>query len=295
MNRRILFVLCAVVAVVSVGPAASAQTPAAPNGSELFQRTCAQCHMGGVNRAPDMDALRAMSADRVLAAMETGPMISMATARSAAERRAIAEAVTGKKLRNTLEITPLPKAMCAAKGNAGRFNVAAGPTWNGWGGASTSNTLFQDAKCAGLTPADIPKLKLKWAFGFPGDLQSNAQATIVGGRVFVGSPGGVVYALNAESGCINWFYQAAAGVRSAVSVARVDGKTFAFFGDQTGTVYALDAATGTLVWKARVDDMPITRPRWGPGDEQAAEASMAAATPTVAVLRKRRAGVMGAG
>src|SRR5215831_11445836 len=238
MKRRILFALFVFIAA---SPLAFAQS-AAPNGTELFQRTCAQCHMGGVNRAPDMDALRAMSADRVLAAMETGPMISMATSRSAAERRAIAEAVTGKKLRNTLEITPLPKAMCDAKRNATPFDISAGPTWNGWGGANTANTRFQDAKSAGLTAADVPKLKLKWAFGFPGDLQSNAQATIVGRRVFVGSPGGVVYSLSADSGCIHWFFQAAAGVRSAISVARVDGKVLAFFGDQTGNVYALDAA-----------------------------------------------------
>src|SRR5215470_2834466 len=110
MKRRILLAL---LAFISASSLASAQAPAAPNGSELFQRTCAQCHMGGVNRAPDMDALRAMSADRVLAAMETGPMISMATARSVAERRAIAEAVTGKKVRNSLDVTPLPKAVCA--------------------------------------------------------------------------------------------------------------------------------------------------------------------------------------
>src|SRR6476660_5740922 len=126
MNRRIFFALCAAIACAA---AASAQTPAAPNGSELFQRTCAQCHMGGVNRAPDMDVLRAMSADRVLAAMETGPMISMATGRSTAERRAIAEAVTGKKLRNTLEITPLPKAMCPPSEKSKPFDPRAA-TWN---------------------------------------------------------------------------------------------------------------------------------------------------------------------
>src|SRR5215471_18430597 len=123
MKRRILFALFVFIAA---SPLASAQSAAAPNGTELFQRTCAQCHMGGVNRAPDMDALRAMSADRVLAAMETGPMISMATARTVAERRAIAEAVTGKKLRNTLEITPLPKAMCTAAAKAASFTPAAG-------------------------------------------------------------------------------------------------------------------------------------------------------------------------
>jgi polyvinyl alcohol dehydrogenase (cytochrome) len=244
--------------MVSAAAPVFAQAPAQPmDGNALVQRTCVQCHMGGVNRAPDMEILRAMSADRVLAAMETGPMISMATARSAAERRAIAEAITGKKLRNTLEITPLPKAMCAPPNAA--FNAASGATWNGWGGANTSNTRFQDARAAALLPADVPKLKLKWAFGFPGDLQSNAQATIVGGRVFVGSPGGGVYSLDASSGCIRWFYQAGAGVRSAISIGRAAGKDLAFFGDQNGNAYALDASTGALVWKVRADDFPVAR------------------------------------
>jgi hypothetical protein len=35
------------------------------------------CHETGLERAPDRDALRAMSPERVLAALETGAMISM--------------------------------------------------------------------------------------------------------------------------------------------------------------------------------------------------------------------------
>jgi polyvinyl alcohol dehydrogenase (cytochrome) len=253
------FVLSALL-VLAFAASASAQTPTqAPDGNALFQRTCAQCHMGGVNRAPDLDVLRAMSADRVLAAMETGPMISMATGRSAAERRAIAEAATGKKLRNSLDVTPLPKAMCAEAAASAAFNPASGPSWGGWGGASTSNARFQTASAAGLTTEDIPKLKLKWAFGFPGDLQSNAQATIYGGRVFVGSPGGGVYSISASTGCVHWFYQATAGVRSAMTVTRVGTRDLAFFGDQNGNAYAVDAATGKLAWKNRIEDFPVAR------------------------------------
>jgi polyvinyl alcohol dehydrogenase (cytochrome) len=254
-------VLALVIALAASASSAFAQTPEqTPDGNALFQRTCAQCHMGGGgNRAPDMDALRAMSADRVLAAMETGPMISMATGRSAADRRAIAEAATGKKLRNSLDATPLPKAMCAGAAASAAFNPASGPSWGGWSGASTSNTRFQTASAAGLTTEDVPKLKLKWALGFPGDLQSNAQATIYGGRVFVGSPGGGVYSISASTGCIHWFYQASAGVRTAITVAHVGSRDLAFFGDQNGNAYAADAATGKLAWKTRVDDFPVAR------------------------------------
>src|SRR5689334_3096563 len=97
------------IALVASAPSTFAQAPEPPpDGNALVQRIGAQCNMGQVARAPDMEVLRAMSADRVLAALETGPMISMATGRSAADRRAIAEAITGKKLRNSLDVSPLP-------------------------------------------------------------------------------------------------------------------------------------------------------------------------------------------
>src|SRR5580765_6508321 len=51
--------------------------------------------------------------------------------------------------------------------NARFGDPAASPSWNGWG-AGISNTRFQDQKTAGIAAADVPKLKVKWAFGFPG-------------------------------------------------------------------------------------------------------------------------------
>src|SRR5512144_258553 len=84
----------------------------AQDGSTLYDRTCASCHNGGNDRAPSRDALRSMSADRVLAAMETGPMISMAVRLTTADRRAIAEFVSGKPIGQPLVTTPPAKAMC---------------------------------------------------------------------------------------------------------------------------------------------------------------------------------------
>ncbi len=241
--------------LLAAGPAA------AQNGAELYQRNCATCHEGGADRAPGRDALRDMTPERVLAAMETGPMVSMANGRTAAERRAIAEFLAGKPFSKPLDTRPSPQAMCAAD-ERGRFDPAAGPAWNGWG-RDTTNTRFQDGEAAGITADEVPRLKLKWAFGFPGDVQSNAQATLAGGRVFVGSVGGNVYALDAASGCVEWFFPAPGAVRSAVSVGRVtiggNQRDLAFFGDGTATVYGVDAATGVLAWKTKVDEFPVAR------------------------------------
>ena len=232
----------------------SAQTPDAEN---LYSRSCASCHDAGVNRAPNREAFRAMPAERILAAMETGSMITMANNRTAAERRAIAELLSGKSLSNPLVTAPAQKAMCQSKGS---FESTSGAQWTGWG-SNTSNVRFQQN--AGITSKDVPRLKLKWAFAFPGDLQSYSQATLAGGRLFVGSWGGKVYSLNASTGCIHWYFQAEQGVRSAVSVGRVDvaGKPrdLAFFGDGAAIVYAVDAATGALVWKVDVEEFPVGR------------------------------------
>src|SRR5205807_5315877 len=87
------------------------------------------------------------------------------------------------------------------------------PFWNGWG-ASLENTHFQPAEHARLAAADVPKLRLKWAFGFPDTASAWAQPTIAGGRLFIGSQSGIVYSLDAASGCIAWTFTARAGVRS---------------------------------------------------------------------------------
>src|SRR5438105_4755041 len=166
----------------------------AQDGAALYRRDCAACHDMGVDRAPARDALQTMTAERVLAAMESGPMISMASRDNGAERRAIAQYVTGKSLSaRDLSTTPPQTALCVTARNApGAFaSPLTGRNWNGWG-ENTSNTRFQDAASAGITAAQAPRLKVKWAFGFPGDLDANAQPTVVGGRVFVGSQGGTV-------------------------------------------------------------------------------------------------------
>jgi polyvinyl alcohol dehydrogenase (cytochrome) len=240
---------------------ASAGVSSAQDGAALYKEICAACHDAGLGRAPSADALRAMSPERVLAVLESGVMISITSARTAAERRAVAEFATGKSFSQALETTPPPQAMCPA--TAGRVaNPLAGPLWNGWG-VNTSNTRLQDGAMAGFTAAQVPRLKLKWAFGFPGDVGADAQPTIAGGRVFVGSQSGNVYSLSAATGCIHWFFQAAAPVRAAVTIGRIDtrsGRRYAaFIGDRAANVYAVDVADGKVLWKTRVDNFPIAR------------------------------------
>jgi polyvinyl alcohol dehydrogenase (cytochrome) len=237
-------------------PAAQQPTPA--NGESLYQRLCSNCHDNGVGRAPNRAAFLDMPAERVVAALERGSMVTMANNRTAAERRAIAEFLTGKSLSTPLVTTPAAKAMCQSQSRS--FNPKSGAQWSGWG-QNTSNTRFQPD--SGLRANDISRLKLKWAFAFPGDLQSYSQATLAGGRLFVGSWGGKVYSLDAARGCIHWYFDAGEGVRSAISVGPVstqaNARQAAFFGDGGANVYALDAATGAVIWKVDAESFPVGR------------------------------------
>jgi polyvinyl alcohol dehydrogenase (cytochrome) len=253
---RPLTSLAGVLALLSL----SAAPLAAEDGPTLYKQLCASCHEAGTDRAPNREALRAMTPERVLTALEAGPMLSMAAGRTGVERRAIAEFVTGKTFSEALSLTPSPKAMCTPP--ASFANPLAGPRWNAWG-VNTSNTRFQDAEGAGFAAADVPRLKLKWAFGFPGELSVDSQPTTAGGRLFVGSQSGVVYALDAATGCVHWTYRADAAVRAAITVGRIEtpsGPRYAaFIGDRSGIVHAVDAATGMQLWKTKVDDFPFAR------------------------------------
>jgi polyvinyl alcohol dehydrogenase (cytochrome) len=241
---------------------------AADDGPTLYRQLCASCHDAGLARAPTRDVLQAMTPERVLTALESGAMLSMASGRTGVERRAIAEFVTGKTFSEPLRTTPSPQAMCRATPGEPANSPSefakrlSGPAWNGWG-VNTQNTRYQERAMAGVTADDVPKLKLKWSFGFPGELSADSQPTMAGGRVFVGTQSGTVYALSAATGCVHWTFQAEAAVRAAVTVARIDASAgsryVAFVGDRSANVYALDGSTGALVWKTRVDDHPFAR------------------------------------
>jgi len=127
------------------------------------------------------------------------------------------------------------------------------PHWNGWG-AGLSQHRFQDADMAQLAAADVPRLKLKWAFGIPGASRANAQPTVMGGRLFFGSQSGKVYSLDAKTGCIYWEIDAGAAVRAAIIIGKDEAGWRAYFGDARAIIHAVDVRTGKSVWTTRVDD-----------------------------------------
>ena len=107
-------------------------------------------------------------------------------------------------------------------------------------------------------PADqVPRLKLKWAFGFPGVNRAFAQPTVVGGRVFVGSARHGVLAERRQRVPVPGRSRPTLRCEPRLRSGRQrdhGGRWIAYFGDQSATSYAVDALTGELVVETPVDE-----------------------------------------
>ena len=228
----------------------------------LFESRCAQCHGGNAaeRRAPDRTMLAQLTPERILEALTTGSMVPNATGISDAQKRSLAELISGRPIGSSASgQASAMQGRCEAKP---AFNPATGPRWSGWG-ADLMNTRMQTAESAGLRADQVPKLALKWAFGFPNGTSAYGQPAVAGGRVFIGSDNGFVYSLDAATGCVYWSFEATAGVRTAITVGAIktaSGNRFAlYFGDLKANVFAIDAETGAQIWTARVDRHPFAR------------------------------------
>ena len=240
----------AVVTLLLFGLLATVANAAAsdPDGAALYRERCAQCHEGGVARAPALASLKQLSAATIKSALTDGSMRTQGESLNAAE----IEAVSGFLGRAEAAAASAAASACA-KTTPPPEDALALPHWNGWG-VDLAQRRFQPAAMARLAAADVPKLTLKWAFSLGDVTRANAQPTVVGGRLFLGSANGKVYALDAKSGCLIWSFVAGAPVRSAITIG-IDGRGWtAYFGDQRANAYAVDALNGELRWKTHVDD-----------------------------------------
>ncbi len=240
-----------------------AQVPSTPQrlgtefGISAFERECTKCHgNAAVERAPSPAAIRQMPPERIYAAMTTGVMQTQAANLNDEQKRRLAEYMGGRPLGSAAlgDASQMPNR---CPGEAALPDPSKSPAWNGWG-VDVHNTRFQDAAGAGITPAQIPSLKLKWAFGFPLGVSAFGQPSVAAGRVFVGSDIGYVYSLDMRTGCVYWSYQTKAAVRTAVTIGLIGQRNAhryaVYVGDMQANVYALDAASGALLWTKRVED-----------------------------------------
>src|SRR5437867_1573069 len=222
----------------------------APTGSAVFEKSCATCHAGNDARIPTVAALKLKTPQSIVDALVTGVMREQGTDLSDAEKKAVAEFL------GTAPPNAAPPSTAGVCTSSSPFDAAQGPQWNGWG-VDVMNQRFQPAAQAGLMAEQVPKLKLKWAFGFPNATTARGLPGSVGGLVFVGSTNGTVYSLDAKTGCVFWTFQAKGGVRAGIVIgprAGNPGQYVAYVGDGRSNAYALDAATGKQIWTRALEE-----------------------------------------
>lgn len=230
-------------------------------GARMFVDRCQTCHGNpAMAAAPEPIALKRLTPEHIYRALTTGDMKDIAKDIGDTDKRAIATWLGGRRMMEdqAADAKAMPNR-CTE--NPPIRDLTSAPAWNGWG-ADGSNTRFQSRKAAGLSPAQVSRLKLKWAFAVPGASSVYGQPTIVDGRVFFSSDTGYVYSLDSATGCVHWSFQAQSGVKSAITIgpSKANSAKFAaYFGDIHGNVYSVDASSGELLWKVSADAQPLAR------------------------------------
>ena len=255
--------------LVSLAPsAAPAQTPAAPaeagaDGAAVFQANCQSCHAPPVGRAPSRADLSSRSAADIYTSLTKGIMAPMAASLTPDQIRAVsrwlgaperAELGDGKTdLASRRPALPVVPAAAETRCEPGAHIRAAPGDWAEQGGDARSRR-YQPTP--GLTAAEVPRLKLKWAFSMTG----GGQPVVVGDWLFATNRNGRFYALDARTGCVRWTLEEVVSrttpmvVRSAISPSG----WATFVGVSGRRIRAFDAETGRQIWQSEpVDAHPI--------------------------------------
>ena len=145
------------------------------------------------------------------------------------------------------------------------------PNINGWG-INNKNHRFISETDAGINRENLSRLRVKWVFALPDTKAPHTQPFITPDTVFVGDEPGLVYALDRETGCEKWRFDAGDTVRTALRFVAYEEdaqqtkdeamtgehSNVLTFGTIAGEVFGIDPRTGLQRWRIRADEHPTT-------------------------------------
>jgi len=217
-------------------------------GETVFNGRCKACHEPAVDRAPSRATLATYPAATIVDALTNGVMKPMAAGLSDADKQAVADYLTAAGPARPVQ---------AAQGRAAPAPVGVdvkcqvNPPIRAGASDWTSVGLDRSHRFQanpGLSRADVPKLKVKWAFAMSG----GSMPTVIGDWLFITNRTGKFYALDPATGCVRWAIDNAAArttpmiVKSSVSPSG----WLTLIGERNRTVRAFDAQTGAELWRS---------------------------------------------
>src|SRR5579863_4951253 len=180
-----VMVVCAAAGLGWVSGAAQAQAPAPgtktgaqtkkggggplgmENGLTFFQTRCMSCHREkDSSKAPSARTIRQMTPEQIYAVVSNPKRPEHDQGLTDPQKRRMSEFMGGYRQIGSVEAGNPKNFPNRCPSNPPMTDPYAGAFWSGWG-ADIENTRYQKTEAAGITKADVPKLKLKWAFGFP--------------------------------------------------------------------------------------------------------------------------------
>lgn len=216
-------------------------------GRQIYGEYCAQCHDNNNEAgAPTLESLRTLNSGTIRYALELGYMKYEARNVPKDDLEQLIQWLPRNESNNDAWIE---QASCTIKKR--RVNLDGAPRTATTFGLGPKNQRNQTADEVGLSKADMPNLELAWSVAFPNTPTMRSQPVIVGDTLFIATTDAArLYALDAETGCVKWFYKSDMTLRSSLSFAEATDTSPAaiILGDAAARVHAVNAQTGEELW-----------------------------------------------
>jgi polyvinyl alcohol dehydrogenase (cytochrome) len=242
---------------LSLPLAAQAQDASAAAGEAVFAAHCKACHEPNIDRAPSRETLATYPTAAIVDALTNGVMKPMAAGLSDADKQAVAAYLTAAAAApaQPAQVARRPPPAPVGVDVKCQVNPPIRPTASDWTSVGLDRSRrFQPNP--GLAKADVPRLKVRWAFAMTG----GSMPTVIGDWLFIANRSGKFYALDPGTGCVRWVVEDAVSrttpmiVKSAVSPSG----WLTLIGQRNRTVRAFDAQTGKELWRsAALDANPV--------------------------------------
>jgi len=168
-------------------------------------------------------------------------------------KRMIWRAILGLAAMVCSNLPQLALAQCGAPAKPLDVRVA---NW----GLGNGNHRFQSKSL--ISVANAAQLQLRWvlALGDGEDDSPHSLPVVTEDTIYIASQHGIVQALDRNTGCERWRFNAKNDIRTAIGIYSLKNKhndklrRMLTFAGVDAWVYAVDAYDGKLIWRRQVDD-----------------------------------------
>lgn len=224
-----------------------AQVPADSAGEQLFQQHCAGCHEGGDPRAPSRTSLNTMSADDLRFALTGGVMSAQGQALNEAQLAVLVDQLA----RDPVSENWIAANRCRSEDMGISLGAVSLPSP---GGALTFGREFSAAQ-SGLQKEHLTDLDIAWTIAFPGIGGLRSSPVITEDTLFYPAASTThMFAIDVESGCIKWSYDAGASLRGSAVLADVvaddpdRNRAMLYVTDERARLHAINPLSGEPEW-----------------------------------------------